>query len=229
MIFLCFHFNKQVNINIYNIIEYNIKKNQSRISSLFLLRALFFCLFLFAFDVVFGEVAILAHALRVVRFVGVSARVCHLAFTFPVIAIMTHILSIMFPIDVRASCDKSTFAVDVLAHWIINIISLQPFLSEWRGAYGWVCRSSGNYIIPRSLIFSRCFGLLYLINKLFELVMVRLKRIYICFILSFFCLVCFMLCLGHTFVHYIWLIIILTIVFGFELLRIIFDIELCLA
>lgn len=105
MIFLCFHFNKQVNINIYNIIEYNIKKNQSRISSLFLLRALFFCLFLFAFDVVFGEVAILAHALRVVRFVGVSARVCHLTFTFPVIAIMTHILSIMFPIGVRASSD----------------------------------------------------------------------------------------------------------------------------
>ena len=55
--------------------------------------------------VVFGQVTVLAHTVRVVRFVRVAASMGHLGLTFAVVAIVTHVFSVVLPISVWTLVD----------------------------------------------------------------------------------------------------------------------------
>lgn len=58
-------------------------------------------------NVVLGQVAVLAHTVRVVGLVGVAASVSHLGLTHPMVAVVAHVLGVVLFVRVRALVDFS--------------------------------------------------------------------------------------------------------------------------
>ena len=66
---------------------------------------------LLSLEVVLGEVAILAEAIRVVGLVDVLTGSGHLGFAFAMVAVVAHVLGVMLLVDVRALVDVPSFPI----------------------------------------------------------------------------------------------------------------------
>lgn len=62
-------------------------------------------LLLLSLQVVFCQVAVLAHTIGVVRFVRMATSMRHLGLTFAMVAIVAHVLGIVLPVSVRTPED----------------------------------------------------------------------------------------------------------------------------
>ena len=67
----------------------------------------FFILLVLHLKVVLGQIAVLAHTAGVVRSVGMAASSGHLCLTFPVVAVVAHVLGIVLLVSVWALIDLS--------------------------------------------------------------------------------------------------------------------------
>ena len=64
---------------------------------------------LLSLNIIFGQVAILAHSIRVVLLMRVSAGVCLLGLASSVIAVVAHVFSVVLSIGMGAVEDLSSF------------------------------------------------------------------------------------------------------------------------
>jgi hypothetical protein len=83
------------------------------------------------FQVVLGKIAILAHATGIVRPIGMATGMSHLGLSFSVVAVVAHVLGVVFLVSVWALKGLSSLplAGDSFLFWDDIFFSIESILS----------------------------------------------------------------------------------------------------
>ena len=90
----------------------------------------FLSLLSFSLQVVFGEIAILTHARRVVRLFRVTTGSSHLGLSFSVITVLTHVLGIVLSVGMRTLWNSSSCSFNA-SKFNLNDLVFLSFLKTW--------------------------------------------------------------------------------------------------
>ena len=89
----------------------------SILAAIFVLKIAFFL----SYQIVLGQIAVLAHSTGVMGSLFVLTRVSHFSFAFAMITIMAHILCVMLLICMRAFVYRFSFSFDVQSALLLLI------------------------------------------------------------------------------------------------------------
>ena len=82
-----------------------------------------------SFQVVLGEIAVLAHTRGVMRLVEVSTSIGHLGLSLSVVAVLAHVLGVVLSVSMWALVDGSTRSLDSSKIDLDDLVVLRIFLT----------------------------------------------------------------------------------------------------